>query len=148
MKKIKAIITILVILIGANIALAWEARIDIKAGNTETGINIGQRVDATDGIDGLYDVPALLSGNLQAYIKAGNEKLWRDIRREGSDSVWELVIESLIDGDVIIKWDIDRLPSEKRVELIDGLLRIDMKAVDSYIYRNEGVKTLRIEVRR
>jgi hypothetical protein len=148
MKKIKAIITILVILIGANIALAWEARIDIKAGNTETGINIGQRVDATDGIDGLYDVPALLSGNLQAYIKAGDEKLWRDIRREGSDSVWELVIESLIDGDVIIKWDIDRLPSEKRVELIDGLLRIDMKAVDSYIYRNEGVKTLRIEVRR
>jgi hypothetical protein len=148
MKKIKAIITILVILIGANIALAWEARIDIKAGNTETGINIGQRVDATDGIDGLYDVPALLSGNLQAYIKAGNEKLWRDIRREGSDSVWELVIESLIDGDVIIKWDIDRLPLEKRVELIDGLLRIDMKAVDSYIYRNEGVKTLRIEVRR
>jgi hypothetical protein len=148
MKKIKAIITILVILIGANIALAWEARIDIKAGNTETGINIGQRVDATDGIDGLYDVPALLSGNLQAYIKAGDEKLWRDIRREGSDSVWELVIESLIDGDVIIKWDIDRLPLEKRVELIDGLLRIDMKAVDSYIYRNEGVKTLRIEVRR
>jgi len=148
MKKIKAIITILVILIGANIALAWEARIDIKAGNTETGINIGQRVDATDGIDGLYDVPALLSGNLQAYIKAGDEKLWRDIRREGSDSVWELVIESLIDGDVIIKWDIDRLPSEKRVELIDGLLRIDMKSVDSYIYRNEGVKTLRIEVRR
>jgi len=148
MKKIKAIITILVILIGANIALAWEARIDIKAGNTETGINIGQRVDATDGIDGLYDVPALLSGNLQAYIKAGDEKLWRDIRREGSDSVWELVIESLIDGGVIIKWDIDRLPSEKRVELIDGLLRIDMKAVDSYIYRNEGVKTLRIEVRR
>ena len=124
--------------------LAWEAKITIRAGEIETKLIFGQEPDASSGMDGRYDVPALLSGELQAYFEAGGQRLWRDIRGTGVGE-WAMVIESSRTGEIVLLWESEKLP-DREVLLIDGGLSINMKEISRYSYTNDGKRILKIRV--
>ncbi|MBU0484088.1 MAG: hypothetical protein KKB30_06195 [Proteobacteria bacterium] len=70
----------------------WEVNLVISAGSAKSRVSFGARFDATGDNDGRYDVPAMLSGDLQARFVDGGGFLWRDIRGTGHNlEEWILV---------------------------------------------------------
>ena len=151
--------TIWVLLVAATLAaatlaaepgFAWEASLEVGVQNARNKLSFGQRPDATDGIDGLYDVPALLSGDIKACFLLEGDKYWRDVKAEGAKQ-WVLVIESELEGEVIsIGWKPGELPEQADIVLMDDTARMafDMKTGSSYSYKNDSPRQFRIEVRR
>lgn len=139
MKKLIIAISLSVLLSGVFVAgsLAadgWEATIKVTADNATSRLSFGQQADATDLVDGPYDVPALLSGTLQAWFTNSKSDLWRDIRSTGEANEWQLMITSRTDSPITISWDPATLPDEITAELIDSAraTAIDMKSASSY----------------
>jgi len=129
-------------------APAWEVGLKVQSGPAKNKLAFGQMVDATDGIDGRYDVEALLRGQVQAYFKTGGKKLWRDIK--GAGSSWDLVVESSLVGETVaLSWHPERLPQGGVILLHDlatgGV--VDMAQAPNYTYINAGARTLRIELK-
>lgn len=151
MKKLIIAISLSVLLsgvfaAGSFAADGWEATIKIKAGNATSRLSFGQQPDATDMVDGLYDVPALLSGTLQARFINNESDLWRDIRPTGEASEWQLKISSQTDSPISISWDPATLSDEITVELVDaaGANVIDMKSALSYTLNESSEAELMI----
>lgn len=116
----------------------WEANITVTSGNAENRLSFGQRADATDLTDGLYDLPAMLSGTIQIYFQTEGKPLWRDIRAMGPDKEWQLIITSQTGQPLAITWDPDHLPATANVRLVDPAngIETDMKASNAYLMEN------------
>lgn len=148
------VIAFMLIVIGVSPSLAtdgWEINIVVSVGVAENRLSFGQRPDATDGVDGQYDVPAMLSGDVRAYFPNPDGKYWRDIKAmtPGAVKIWEINIESPLTGQMVeVKWKRELLPENARVNLIDNSAGavIDMKAQGSYKYQNNGQRQLKVEV--
>lgn len=129
----------------------WEVNLLVSDGNARNKLSLGMKPDATDEVDGKYDVAAMLAGDIKAWIDLGNRTLWRDIRalELGKKVAWEIKVESARVGQRIeIKWRQTRLPLNGKVYLKDikAGTTIDMKAIASYSYKNNGLRQFRVEV--
>jgi len=131
----------------------WEANIVVSVLNAENRLSFGERPDATEDFDNRYDVPAMLSGDIEAYFLLNDgTNCWRDIKAAGRTGVksWDLHIESSLVGEIVkIKWDPELLPHNLIFRLIDyetGTI-VDMRRHNSYSYQNNGDRCLRLEVR-
>jgi hypothetical protein len=155
--KNKGIILLLIMAVTFNFSSVygvdgWEANLAVTILNAENRLSFGQRGDATDGIDGKYDVPAMLSGDIRAYFLIDEGSYWRDIRSlttNNETKVWNIKIESGIKNEaIILKWNPGNLLKKGKTVLIDAAIGvvIDMKSNNQYSFRNNGTKNLRIEV--
>jgi hypothetical protein len=126
----------------------WEASITVTSGNAESRLSFGQKPEATDLTDGLYDLPAMLSGAIQVYFQTDGESFWRDIRAMGPDREWQLLITSQTGQPITITWDPENLPADANVRLIDPAndRGTNMKTTGSYIIENTGNASLILEV--
>jgi hypothetical protein len=132
----------------------WQIEIKASVLNAENRLSIGQRPDATDGIDGRYDIPALLSGDIMAYIELVDREYWKDIKgmceREACTKNWDIIIDSDLTGENIkLNWNPHYLPSDMNVTLADITTGnvIDMKKQSSYVYKHIGKRKFRLEVK-
>ena len=111
------------LLLGSSLAEAaagWETNLLISAGGAESRLSFGQRSDATQQIDGRYDVPDIPGGTLRAAFTGGGGQLWRDIRDLGrGQEEWQLAIADNGGQPLKISWDAAGLPPGFRFELID-----------------------------
>ena len=155
MKTIRLTFLILLVqFIGMSVAQAldgWEANIRVGIATAENRLSFGQRPDATDGVDGRYDVPAMLNGDIKAYFQNGNGSYWRDIRafESGKAKEWKIQVESPLNGGmVVIRWESGNIPTATTATLVDNITGIatDMKANNKYSYKNEGQRELLIKV--
>lgn len=126
----------------------WEANITVTSGSAETRFSFGQKSDATDLEDGLYDVPAMLSGDIQVYSQTREGSFWRDIRSTESGNEWQIVITSQTRRSVEISWNPDILPTKANVKLIDASdgKEVDMKSSKVYTLGTISEAILLIEV--
>lgn len=125
----------------------WMMQLHVKAGDARNKLMIGQRTDAVDGIDGRYDVPAMLGGNIEAYLYVEGGKYWKDIKQTCSADcrkIWIISIESPMPWEVIkLSWDPQNIPSDKTLILIDnetGAVTDMLSGHREYAYENSGIK--------
>jgi len=127
-----------------------QAYILISSGPASSRLSFGQNLAATDLNDGFYDVPPLLSGQLQAIFTNGGGELWRDIRAAGTETSreWRLKITSAAGETIKVSWNQGLLPKNTEVALIDvGTGKaIDMKVLSSYTMENSNGGELLIQV--
>ena len=128
----------------------WEISISVSSGNAENRLALGQNQGATNQRDGLYDVPAMLSGSLQAWFASSNGPLWRDIRSTvpGDSYEWQLQISSRTGLSAMISWDPQQLPTETTVKLINSATGevIDMGSTNSYLLEDSSETALNIKI--
>lgn len=151
------ILTIAIILINISMATAeddWQLNIKAKILEAENRFVIGQMHDASDWIDGRYDIPALLSGDIRAYIKFEDDKLWKDIKKSCEDlcqKTWDIFVESPIVGNEVgLTWNLLDIPDNISINLLDretGKI-IDMKTDNEYSFKNTGEREFTVEVYR
>lgn len=145
MKKIIVTVASIIILMNTSISIAengWELSIKAKVLNAENILIIGQNPDASDGVDGRYDVPALLAGDIEAYIKLGNDTYWKDIKESCTISCqksWNFFVDSKVAGQIIeLRWNPLTIPENISINLTDKATNnvIDMKKANNYYYEN------------
>jgi hypothetical protein len=128
----------------------WESNLNIKIANAENRLSFGQKADATNGIDGRYDVPSMSGEKLEAVFILNGKDLWRDIRSVRKEiKQWDIKVDSpLIGEEVVVSWNKEDFPEGINIRLIDPLEKkvIDMKRSNGYIYRNNGTRYLKIEI--
>lgn len=127
----------------------WEARLVVAVGEAENKLSLGQRPDATDGLDDFYEVPAMLGGDIRAWFEGPEGPLWRDIKAPG-ETAWSMKVKSGKSGETIkLSWDSARLAGDMAVSLVDlrSGASVDMKAIGSYTYKNAGPRRFKVEVR-
>ncbi|MBW6512798.1 MAG: hypothetical protein K0A93_11920 [Desulfuromonadaceae bacterium] len=125
----KMILALAILLISLPVyADGWESQINITAGSASSRLVFGQQPDATDGIDGQYDIPAMLNGSLQVVFDSGKQ-LWRDIRISDSVSSWTIDILAAEER-VNLSWDTTALPAMVLVDLKTGDVT-NMQEVDN-----------------
>jgi hypothetical protein len=135
---------------------SWQADIKVSVSDAQNRLTLGQRVDATDGWNTKYDVPAVLSGDIMAYVEEPlGIKYWRKFKApcEGRPCTkkWEVVIESdLGDQTIRMNWSFSSFPADMAISLIDGLTgnTIDMMTQTEYTYKNSGKRRFQVDVRR
>lgn len=125
----------------------WMMQLRVKAGDARNTLIIGQKADAIDGVDGRYDVPAMLSGDIEAYLYVEGNKYWKDVKQTCSTDcrkIWSISIESSIPGEVIsFSWDPQNIPSDKTLILIDketGVVTDMLSGQREYAYENSGIR--------
>ncbi|RJQ18919.1 MAG: hypothetical protein C4560_06810 [Nitrospiraceae bacterium] len=152
----KSVIALAALLImNVNISEAedkWEIDIKANLNNAENILTIGTSPDASDGPDGGYDVPALLSGDIRAYLKIEDKQYWKDIK--GSDGMslktWTFSVESnILRQTVKLKWTTSAIPTDTNLFLMDKVTgkTVDMKNTASIQYKNTGSREFLIEMR-
>lgn len=132
----------------------WEMNIKAKYLNAENKLVIGQRTDASDVIDGRYDVPALLSdGVIKAYMELEGDQYWKDIKKTCPTpclKAWHILVESEDMGGIIeLSWDPVNIPNNTSIVLIDQGTgkRMDMNLEQyRYTYENSGRREFMVEV--
>ncbi len=157
----RAIITVVVIFImfvNENLSLAdngWELSIKANVLNAENRLIIGQRADASDGIDGRYDVPALLAGDIKAYMEIDGNKYWKSIKESCNTpcrKTWNIFIDSEPLGQTIeFSWNSLDIPdNELSIILTDTATGkvVDMKTEYQYSCENTGKKEFVVEVQK
>jgi len=136
----------------------WESNLNIKISNAENRLSFGQKADATNALDGKYDVPSISGEKLEAVFTLNGKDLWRDIRSIRKEiKQWDIKIESPLIGEIVrVSWQRDSFPEDIEIRLIDTQDNpltpfgkgevIDMKRSNSYTYRNNGARYLKIEI--
>jgi len=132
----------------------WQTDIRVSLLDAENRLFIGQRPDATDEWNARYDIPAILAGDIMAYIEEpGGGKFWRKFRRyrQGYPDIktWDVVVESHLEGQVIkLTWNSTKFPEQMVALLIDTDAgnEINMKAQSEYSYENSGKRKFQVEV--
>lgn len=156
MSKYMAIMTIALLFFLVSAVSAgdgWETTIKVSVLTAENKLVIGQKADASDAIDGRYDVPALLAGDIQAYTGLEGDKYWKDIRQTcnaACKKIWDIVIESDLEGEVVkLSWNSPAIPNGTGVVMKDtetGEI-IDMcSGQQEYGYENKGSRKFTLEV--
>lgn len=138
-------------LCGARLLYAddgWETNIIVSAGVAQNKLYFGQRLDATDGKDGQYDIKAFLSGGVKAWFVSPEGALWRDIKSLEGQKSWTINVESgLTDNNISLKWNAASLPAGYNIRLLDKATgtSVNMASTGVYTYRNSGPRDLVIE---
>lgn len=132
----------------ANAASAWQVTLRVEAGTGYNRLVLGADETATDGYDNVWEVYALLDGEIQAYFphpewNMAHNVFWRDIKAHapGSTKEWLFEIKSSLNNyDFIIKWDISKIPESCMISLIDDSTgqKIDMRSTTSYSFSYNG----------
>lgn len=134
---------------GSGSVPGWEARLNIAQGSAGINVYLGQRPDATDGIDGYYDVPAFSSEGFNAHLALEGGRYWRDIRHYGqiSSVVWRLELEPSGGRPVVIRWKPADIPDNVTALLVDPASGsvIDMKDNSEFAVQPDMAHELRIE---
>jgi hypothetical protein len=154
-RKIVYSILVVSLLLGSAVCYgedAWEMEITASVQNAANRLVIGQAADATEGVDGRYDIPALLSGDIQAYLDLEGEAYWKDMRdvcSEPCERTWTVtVISPLADETVILRWNPSSMPGVAALILTDEATAetVDMRTTGAYSYHNTGVRTFTLKV--
>ncbi len=131
----------------------WEMNITMKLLNAKNRLTIGQRPDASDAVDGKYDVPALLSGDIKAYMELESNKYWKNIKESCNPpckKAWNIFVDSEAWGQIIeVSWNSLNIPYDVSIILIDTATGevIDMKTEQhEYAYENTGRREFIVEV--
>ena len=128
----------------------WETSLTISVAGAENKLSFGQQADATDSIDGQYDVPPMIGGLITSYFSDGGGLLWRDIRAlTPRIKSWKLHIESsLSDKYIFLTWDPTKLPDRAGVILKDTIngVVVNMNDRNMFAFKNVGPKELEIVV--
>jgi len=132
----------------------WHTDIRVRLLDAENRLIIGQRPEAADEWNARYDVPALLFGDIMAYIEEpGGGRYWRKIKnyREGylDTKIWDLVVESPLEGEMVkLNWNSSNFPTGMKIILVDTTTgnEIDMKIQAEYSYQNVGKRKFQVEV--
>ena len=130
----------------------WEMSLTVAVGKAENRVSFGQRPDATDGVDGKYDVPPMLGGVMSAELTGGGASLWRDIRSiDSGEKTWTLQIESELTGETAtLTWNPKAIPDGVALMLNDpsSTTAVDMKTQGQYSFKYVAVKELKIEMKK
>ena len=138
--------------VNARAAVGWEVPLTVSAGRTAQHLSLGERADATAGIDGLYDVPALPGGAIKAAFALGGGRYWRDIRPlTAGRQRWELIVTAPHSiGEVTVAWG--SFPRERglRASLLDRTTgrTIDASTNHRYCFRSGEARTLVLDITR
>jgi hypothetical protein len=131
-------------------AEGWEANLAISVAGAENKLSFGQQTDATDALDGQYDVPPMIGGTLTSYFSDGGSLLWRDIRAFTPEiKTWKLHIESTrYDKYIYVTWEPNKLPGGAHVHLKDTIsgVSLNMAERNLFAFKNMGPKDLEIVV--
>ena len=133
---------------------SWQTDIKVSLMDAQNRLYLGQKPDAADGRDARYDVPAILFGDIMAYIEEPEgRKYWRKFRSscDGYPCIkkWDLLVESELEGQMInLNWNSSSFPSGTTILLIDEVTGnvIDMQAQTEYSYKNIGKRKFQVEV--
>jgi type 1 fimbria pilin len=131
---------------------AWEMEITAQVQDATNRLVIGQAADATEGKDGRYDIPALLGGDIRAYLDLEGEAYWKDIREacDGAcEKVWTITVESGLAGETVtLAWDAASVPEGASLVLTDESTggTVDMGQASSYHFENTGTRTFTVRV--
>jgi hypothetical protein len=132
----------------------WRTDIKVNLMDAQNRVSIGQKPDAADGWDTRYDVPAMLFGDIMAYIEEPEgRKYWRKFRSSCNGypciKKWDLLVDSELEGQIIkLNWNSSSFPSGTKILLIDNVTGnvIDMRAQTEYSYKNIGKRKFQVEV--
>jgi hypothetical protein len=132
----------------------WQVTLRVEAGKGYNRLVLGADETATDGYDNVWEVYALLDGEIQAYFphpewNMAHEVFWRDIKAHapGSTKEWLFEIKSSLNNinnnKFTIKWDISKIPDNYTISLIDDSTgqKIDMRSTTSYTFFYTGSMT-------
>ncbi len=131
----------------------WQTDVYVHAQKATIRLSVGQKADTQEGVDPKYDVPALLSGKLQAYLQ-GSEgaEYWRKLAPscllQPCARTWNVFIDSTLKGKVVsLNWEPESIPSGIELILTDMTTetKIDMKTQTEYTYKNRGQRQFMIE---
>jgi hypothetical protein len=141
----------------ASAGESWQADIKVGVIDAENRLSIGQRPDATDGWNARYDVPAILSGDIMAYIEESEGgKYWRKFKgccaRRLCIRKWDVLVESDLKGQIIkLSWDPSSFPPAMTIflMLMDEATGdvVNMQAQPEYSYKNTGKRKFQVETR-
>jgi hypothetical protein len=144
-------------LAGGHFGCSWEATISVRYGEDITHLTVGGDPTGTDGYDNLWEMRALLGGDLQAYFyhpEWGKETpyFWSDIRGMRIPDDWNFYVSFVYtDMPVDIYWDLSAAPDTLEFYLVDGYngTTIDMRSRSSYVYTNmsTAARSFRVMVR-
>lgn len=125
----------------------WMMQIRVRSLDAQNKLIIGQRADATDRIEGRYDVPALPGGDIDAYLYLEGKQYWKDIKNTCNTrcrKTWNISVESSTRGeDVKLSWSLPDIPDNASIILIDkqtGVVTDMISKQYEYIYKNSGKK--------
>ena len=135
----------------------WEVTLRVEAGTGHNELFLGADDTATDGYDPLWEVYAMLGGEIEAYFPHSewgmvHQVFWRDIRAKAPGTTTEWLFEvnsSLNNNDFTIKWDLSRVPDNYAIVLTDDntAQQIDMHSTTSYSFvYTTGVRSFRVAV--
>jgi hypothetical protein len=131
---------------------AWQMEIAAGVGNATNRLVVGQAADATEGVDGRYDIPALLSGDIQAYLDLGGEAYWRNIKDVCTgpcEKTWAVTVASSLAGETVtLRWNPSSVPGLAALALTDEATAetVDMSQAGAYSYQNTGARTFTLKV--
>ena len=133
-------------------ATGWEIPLTVSTGHVVQHLSFGEREDATIGVDGLYEVPALPGGAIQAAFEFAGTRYWRDIRPlTDTHQSWKLIVTApRTAGEVTVAWgDLPRQAALlARLEDPAAGQVIDAASHKQYRFRNNGTRTLILDVAR
>jgi hypothetical protein len=129
---------------------AWQIEIKASAANADNVVVIGQNPGALDGIDPIYDIPAMLSGDIEAYAELDGGQYWQSIMGTCAScaKTWDLSVTSHVqDAPVTLSWDSTKVPAGASMVLVDlsSGESVDMAASGSYQFENTGARLFRVE---
>ncbi len=134
----------------------WQTDIKVSVLDAQNRLSIGQKIEASDGWNARFDVPALLFGDIMAYLEEpAGRKYWRKFRGscDGRPCIktWDAIVESELKDQVIkMEWNPSSFPVGMAISLIDESTGkvINMKTQTEYTYNNIGTRKFRVEVQR
>jgi hypothetical protein len=130
----------------------WQLRLSVGVSGATNVLVIGQASGALDGVDPVNDVPAMLSGDVQAYTELEGDSFWQDIMAPCGNGAcskkWIIFVSSALDGETVgISWDPETIPQGLSLVLTDSSnhTETDMTGSSSYSYVNDGARGFTIE---
>lgn len=141
----------------AYAAAEWEVPLRVEAGGGYNELFLGADATATDGYDPLWEVYALLGGQIEASFPHPewdmvHQVFSRDIRAKAPGKTTEWLFEvdsSLNNSNFTIRWDLSRLPENYTAYLIDDTAaqQIDMRSTATYGFLyTTGIMPFRVSV--
>jgi hypothetical protein len=130
----------------------WQMEITAGVGSATNRLVVGQAVDATEGVDGRYDIPALLSGDILAYLDLDGEAYWKDIRDVCGgpcERIWTVTVASSLAGETVtLRWNPSSVSGGMGLALTDETTAetVDMTTTGSYSYQNTGARVFTLKV--
>lgn len=144
----------------------WEVSMRVEAGGGHNDLILGADATATDGYDPIWEVYAMLGGQLEAYFPHPEWNMvhnifCRDIRAKapGKTTEWSFVADSsedesgnpyLYNYNFTIRWDLSNVPDNYVIFLIDDTTvpaqQMDMRSDTSYSFTYTDSRTFRVTV--